>query len=223
MRNPEEIEIKVADWRPIAGCSPISPGCANCVGMKGQGAAGFTVVGANGPAWTGETRLMTDRLMEPDRLPGPTWINVCANGDLFHENSPDGWIDAVFDVIDRNPRHGWSILTKRARRMADYLGRRFPAGVPANIHVGVSAERQIEADARIADLLGLKAATRFVFFYPLLERVDAAAAFGSGGLAYALAGDEPQRPADPRWFEALNVQADAAGVPFEINSDVMAH
>lgn len=220
----DELEpVRIADWRPIAGCSPISPGCANCVGMKAASAIGFTTPGANGPAWSGETRLMTDRLMEPDRLPGATFVHVCANGDLFHENNPEVWIDQVFEVIARNPRHGWSILTKRSGRMAEYLGRRFPDGVPANIQIGVSAERQIEADQRIPDLLGVKAARRYVFFYPLLESIDAGRFFQSGGLAYAVAGDEPQRPAEPEWFERLNVAADAADLPFEINSDVMAH
>lgn len=213
----------VVDWRPIVGCSPISPGCANCAGMKAASAAGLTVERASGPVWSGETRLIADRLNEPDRLSRPSFIYVCVNGDLFHEGNPEAWLDAVFEVIVRNRRHCWSILTKRSARMADYLGRRFPSGVPANIQIGVSAERQTEADVRLADLLALKAATRFVFFYPLLGPVDASAAFQSGSLAYVLAGDEAARPADPAWFSSLSADARAAGLPFEINSQIMVN
>lgn len=213
----------VADWRPIVGCSPISPGCANCAGMKAASAAGLTLDRPSGPVWSGETRLRADRLAEPDQLTRPTFIHVCANGDLFHDQTPDAWIDAVFDVIGRNPHHRWSILTKRSGRMAADLARRFPGGVPANIHVGVSAERQIEADARIADLLSLRAMTRFVFFYPLLGPVDAARFFASGGLTYAMAGEEPARPADAAWFDRLAGDARAVDLPFEINSEIMVH
>ncbi|RAI16203.1 DUF5131 family protein, partial [Rhodoblastus acidophilus] len=51
----------------------------------------------------------------------PRKIFVNSMGDLFHESVPDEWIDRVFAVMALAPQHTFQILTKRAKRMRDYL------------------------------------------------------------------------------------------------------
>lgn len=221
MNDPAPLEE--IDWRPIRGCSPISVGCANCAGMKAASAAGLTVARPSGPVWSGALRFVEEDLVLPRLQSAPAFVHVCVNGDLFHEAAPDAWIDAVFEGILDAPQHIYSILTKRSVRMRSWLAARFPDGVPAHIHVGVSAERQAEYDARMADLLAAPVATRFVCFYPLLGPIDAAPAFASGALAYALAGDEAERPADSAWFAALSAAAARAGLPLRLSSRIIEH
>jgi len=80
------------------------------------------------------------------------------------------------------PHHTYQILTKRARRMRQYMadqerviqvafeGRaEWP---PRNAWLGVSAEDQKRADERVPDLLATPAAVRFVSAEPLLGPID---------------------------------------------------
>jgi protein gp37 len=48
--------------------------------------------------------------------------------DLFHENVKDEWIDKIFAVMALCPQHTFQILTKRPKRMRDYLN--FAQGKP---------------------------------------------------------------------------------------------
>jgi len=44
--------------------------------------------------------------------------------DPFHESVPDEWIDKIFAVMALAPQHTFQVLTKRAKRMRDYIGTR---------------------------------------------------------------------------------------------------
>ena len=185
-----KIEWTEKTWNPIVGCSIVSPGCTNCYAMGFAGTrlrhhpsrAGLTRDSKAGPVWTGEVRFNEQWLMQPLRWKRPRMIFVAAHGDLFHENVPDEWIDRVFRVINMTPRHTYQILTKRARRMQQYMsdqerviqvafeGRaEWP---PRNAWLGVSTEDQRWADERIPDLLATPAAVRFVSAEPLLGPIQ---------------------------------------------------
>jgi protein gp37 len=100
----------------------------------------------------------------------------------------------------------------------------------ANVWLGVSAERQREADERVPDLLATPAAVRFVSAEPLLGAIDLAAWLGAGGehpngarfwnatgIGWVIAGGESgkgARPMHPDWARSLRDQCQAAGVPF---------
>ncbi|YBW39306.1 phage Gp37/Gp68 family protein [Nitrobacter sp. TKz-YC01] len=103
--------------------------------------------------------------------------------DLFHESVPDEWIDKVFAVMALTPQHTYQCLTKRSARMRRYiddaLGRviagtngDWPGWPLPNVWLGVSTERQKEADERIPDLLATPAAVRFISAEPLLGPID---------------------------------------------------
>ena len=261
MAEHSTIEWTDATWNPVTGCSVVSPGCTNCYAMKLAGTRlkhhpsrkGLTVDTKAGPVWNGEVRLNKHWLDQPMRWKRPRMIFVCAHGDLFHEYVPDEWIDRVFAVMALSPKHTFQVLTKRAERMRDYLrpfdSRRadalgkivlelgytgpmeaLPWPLP-NVWLGVSAERQQEADERIPDLLATPAAIRFLSAEPLIGTIDfyrtSAAMPNDGhpwrngpilqGIDWIIAGGESgpgARPMHPDWARSLRDQCAAAGVPF---------
>lgn len=155
---------------------------------------GLTKPSKAGPVWTGKVALAGERaLLEPLRRKTPTMYFVNSMSDLFHENVPDEWIDRIIAVMALARHHTFQVLTKRATRMRSYfesvtlarmasamtlipghLGPRsiaFDLPLP-NVWLGVSAERQQEADERVPDLLNTPAAVRFVSAEPLLGPID---------------------------------------------------
>lgn len=162
--------------------------------------AGLTEPSKAGPVWTGQMRQAPEHvLVAPLRRRAPTTYFVNSMSDLFHENVPDEWIDYIFAVMALTPRNTYQVLTKRAGRMQKYASVWFerlakseqriahPAGsapfkdlvdwmaLPAvlpNVWLGVSTERQQEADERIPLLLQTPAAVRFISAEPLLGRID---------------------------------------------------
>jgi protein gp37 len=193
MAEHSDIEWTDATWQIITGCSIKSPGCAHCYAMKLAGTrlrshpsrVGLTQPTKNGPAWTGEVRFNEQWLTQPLGWKRPRKIFVCAHGDLFHEDVPDAWIDKVFAVMASAPQHTFQVLTKRADRMRRYIDnavgrviaaqdrdKDWPGWPLPNVWLGVSAERQQEADERIPDLLETPAAVRFLSAEPLLGPID---------------------------------------------------
>ena len=198
MAEHSDIEWTDATWNPITGCSIHSPGCMHCYAMtlaatrlrNHPSRRGLTQDSKAGPVWTGEVRFNEQWLDQPLKWARPRNIFVCAHGDLFHESVPDSWIDVVFAVMALAPQHTFQVLTKRAKRMRDYCvktSRRTINGhiwamrgrdaelmtwpLP-NVWLGVSAERQQEADERIPHLLAAPAGVRFVSLEPLLGPID---------------------------------------------------
>ena len=88
-----KIEWTDATWNPVRGCTKISPGCKHCYaetfaerfrGVKGHPfEQGF------------DLRLVPQKLGEPLRWSEPRMIFVNSMSDLFHEDVPDDYIDAV--------------------------------------------------------------------------------------------------------------------------------
>lgn len=93
-----------------------------------------------------------------------------------------------------------------------------------NVWLGVSAERQKEADERIPELLATPAAIRFVSAEPLLGSLDLSNYFVETAhdnwdwyLDWVIAGGESghkARPMHPDWTRALRDQCRDANIPF---------
>jgi protein gp37 len=144
--------------------------------------------------WTGKLAMAPEHVLTaPLKRKKPTTYFVNSMGDLFHEDAPDDWIDKVFAVMALAPQHTFQVLTKRAERMRAYVSARPQAiwdrraleidpsalerlkaiGWPLpNVWLGVSCERQQEADERIPHLLQTPAAVRFISAEPLLGPID---------------------------------------------------
>lgn len=141
--------------------------------------------------WTGKPAKAPRNIFDaPLSRKKPTTYFVNSMGDLFHEDVPDEWILDALTVMAIGRRHTFQVLTKRAARMREFMSRpdllgdiyanwytfdggaREVEGWPLpNVWLGVSTERQQEADERIRDLLNTPAAIRFVSAEPLLGEV----------------------------------------------------
>lgn len=204
MADHSDIEWTGATWNIITGCDIESPGCINCYAMGLAGTRlrnhpsriGLTKQAANGAhVWTGEVRFNEQWLDQPLRWHRPRSVFVCAHGDLFHPAVPDEWIDKVFAVMARARWHSYQVLTKRAKRMREYMshpdryGRIIAASHTVELcameampwplpHVwmGVSAEDQQRANERVLDLLETPAAVRWLSLEPLIGPIDLSSA-----------------------------------------------
>src|SRR5438128_11711169 len=93
MALSSKIEWTDATWKPVRGCTKISPGCKHCYaeifaerfrGVKGHPyEQGF------------DLRLVPEKLGEPLRWRTPKMIFVNSMSDLFHEGVPEDYIAAV--------------------------------------------------------------------------------------------------------------------------------
>jgi protein gp37 len=225
-----KIEWAEETWNPTAGCSLASPGCTNCYAMRAAWRMGnnpktpqyrgLTMVTKAGPVWTGEVRLVEQKLAEPLKRRKPTLYFVNSMSDLFHESLPDEDIDRVFAVMEQATHHKYQILTKRAERMARYTQARY-AHPPPHIWLGVSVEDQRRADERIPHLLDARAAVRFLSCEPLLELLNLRPWIDR--LDWVIAGAESgpsARPMELDWVRSLRDQCVAAGVAFFFKQDV---
>lgn len=181
-------------WNFLRGCSMISDGCKHCYAMiqahrfdfPGGAYEGLTEMGPNGPRWNGKIRVVEEKIMEPLSVRKPQKWFVNSMSDLFHEDVPFEVIDKAFAVMALTPRHTFQILTKRPQRMLEYMSLEWRNQMVAqhaaplrviqwplpNVWLGVSAEDQKAADARIPLLLQTPAAVRFVSYEPALGPVD---------------------------------------------------
>ncbi len=219
--------------------------------------------------WTGKVNLHPHLMKQVLRWQKPRKIFVGSMTDLFHEAVPDEFLDQVFAYMALAPQHTFLLLTKRPARMKEYvLGLQndpeqawrfeqqmqtapnplhrialgFRRGKPLpNVWLGVTAENQALADARIPILLETPAAARFVSVEPMLGKMDLTTianpeaydvevglldslrgmtcddAPTHPALDWVIAGGETgpgARPMHPDWLRSLRDQCAAASVPF---------
>lgn len=130
MAANSNIEWTQATWNPIAGCTPVSPGCLHCYAAVmanrleaiGQSKyAGLTVLHNGIRTFNGKINLCESELSIPLKRKKPTMYFVNSMSDLFHKDVPFEFIDKVFAVMALCPQHTFQVLTKRPERMKDYL------------------------------------------------------------------------------------------------------
>ncbi len=208
MGDKSTIEWTDATWNPVTGCTKISPGCKNCYAERL--AARLQAMGnrryRNGFAVT----LHPDQLELPLRWRQPRQIFVNSMSDLFHESVSDEYIRRAFDVMVEAHWHVFQILTKRARRLAE-LAAHLPW--PSNIWQGVSVENA-RYTSRVADLVNVPAAVRFLSVEPLLAPISH---LPLDGIDWVIVGGESgprNRPIRPEWVRQIRDQCEKAGVPF---------
>lgn len=244
-----KIEWAERTWNPIVGCSLVSAGCTHCyamgqawrmsknpnekIGPKYQG----TVELVKGtPVWTGQINVSDEAMLLPLKYKSPTVWFVNSMGDPFHPAVTDEQLDRLFSTMEACPQHIFQVLTKRPRRMRDYLIRRkdappimVPIGnglleqhpfnnemqVPSNIWLGVTIENKRAIMQRATLLKETPAALRFWSCEPLL-----------GHLGYiqpdlmpdwVISGGESgkgARPSHPSWHTHLRDLCMKAGIPY---------
>lgn len=105
-------------FNPVTGCTPISPGCANCWARRMHDR---NLPGDSNPKPFSEITLHHDRLEQPLHWRKPRRVAVNLMGDLFHEDVPFEFIALVMQRIAAHPQHAFLILTKRPDRMARWF------------------------------------------------------------------------------------------------------
>lgn len=242
-----KIEWAEEVWNPTRGCSRVSAGCTRCYAEEiaarfsgeGQPYEGLAERVGGEARWTGEVRLIPEKLEEPFSWVKSRRVFVDSMSDLFHHSVDWRYIARVFSTMIRSPRHRYLVLTKRPERMQEgmmydiqraihagcllsspfYCGDAWP---PPNVWLGVSCEDQATADDRIPILLQTPAAIRFVSLEPLLGRIDLTKAriLGEAPLDWVIVGGEsgPRfRSCDPIWIEDISNQC--YGVPCFVKQD----
>lgn len=146
MGDSTGIEWTDATWNPTIGCSRVSEGCRHCYAeaqaarivrmnkgkptpYDGLVKVRLVAADANDPdseirseaRWTGEVRLVPERLAWPLAKRKPLRIFVNSMSDLFHEKLSNEEIAAVFGVMAAAPQHTFQVLTKRPARMREWF------------------------------------------------------------------------------------------------------
>jgi protein gp37 len=139
-------------------------------------------------------------------------VFTCSMSDFFHKGA-DRWRDEAWKVIAECEHLDWLVLTKRADRIADCLPSDWGTGYP-NVWLGVTAGCQSSLP-RVAELLKVPAAIRFVSAEPLLERIDFTPYLH--GLHWVITGCERAKKGERRlmdmdWVRDIDRQCIAAGV-----------
>lgn len=180
------IEWSEFSWNPTTGCSRVGPGCcgpcyAEVMAHKLAGQYGYPTIEPF------QIVLRPERLNKPLSLKTPHKIFVNSMSDLFHEGIPFEFIDRVFSVMLEAYWHDYQVLTKRTRRMQDYINQRFPnKPAPPHIWLGTSIELQ-EYMWRMNVLKEINAETRIVSFEPVLGELGI---LRLNGINWAIVGGE---------------------------------
>lgn len=209
MSTKTSIEWTECTWNPAVGCTNVSAGCAHCYAevmarrLKAMGVKGY----ANGF----ELTLLPERLDEPLKRRQPTTYFVNSMSDLFHERIPDSFLDKIFSIIRKSPRHNFQILTKRSERMTEYFKDKTP---PPNAWLGVTAENRAAGLPRLDDLRSIRASVRFISVEPLLENLGE---IDLSGIHWVIVGGESgpkARPMKREWVINIKNQCDRQDVAF---------
>ena len=212
-------------WNPVVGCSRVSRGCDNCyaIGVAARNLCtqhkGLTKIRPRdaprpGPDWTGEIRLVPQRLTEPLGWRKPRRVFVNSMSDLFHKKVPRSYVDQVFDAMEGANWHVYQVLTKRSSLMRSYIQRRYDGGeVPSHIWLGVSVEDAVHT-SRIRHLQQVNSPARFISFEPLLGPVGPVEL---SGIAWAIVGGESgprARPMEADWAREIRLACEHHGTAF---------
>ncbi|MHC1739696.1 MAG: DUF5131 family protein [Anaerolineaceae bacterium] len=228
-----KIEWAQEVWNPVVGCTPASAGCAHCYAKRI-----FDRDLTYHSHRFEQPTCYPSRLEKPFHWKNPRRVFVNSMSDLFHPDVPFEFIQKVFVVMAEARKHTFMVLTKRPERMLEFANQYYLPGekVNKNIWLGVTAENQETANARIQILLDTPAAMRFVSVEPMLgpvqltnlpgrEFVDHYGnkhnqilnALGPNQLDWVICGGETgpgARPMEVSWAQSLLYRCQSWNVPF---------
>jgi protein gp37 len=213
MSLASKIEWTDATWNPVRGCSKVSPGCKHCYAERF--AERFRGVKGHPFEQGFDIRLIPEKVADPLRWRTPKMIFVNSMSDLFHEEVPDGYIEAVAQIMIQANWHTFQILTKRSLRMRELLRTKLAsAAKQQHIWWGVSVEDRQYGVPRISHLRQSGAAVKFLSVEPLLEYLGT---INLGGIDWMIVGGESgpgARPIEAGWVRSLRRQCRSSGVKF---------
>jgi protein gp37 len=165
----------------VWACIHESPGCINCY-AEGLAKRWHRGGSFNVPTMNTLTPFLDEKELESMRtvtaIKGKPVSGgkafVCDMTDLFGDWVSDDLLDQLYsNVLEHRRDVTWQILTKRAKRMCEYLTWRYKDRIaPRHIWHGVSAEDQPRLDARLQWLLQTPSAVRFLSIEPLINHLQ---------------------------------------------------
>lgn len=115
-------------------CVKVDPACTNCYAEPFQRRVKNNIRYAAQDLKLVDLFLDEKVLRRPLGWKSPRMIFVCSMTDLFGEFVPDRWIDLVLAVAALTPWHTYQLLTKRVKRLHDYMTL-WPDGAARRNHV----------------------------------------------------------------------------------------
>lgn len=114
-------------WNPLLGCSRQGPGCDNCYAMLFMHRnlrpehRGLTILrpashARPGVDWSGEVRMLPERLALPFTWRKPARIFTTSASDPFHPRVPFEYVAAIFGIVAATPWLTHLMLTKQPDR-----------------------------------------------------------------------------------------------------------
>lgn len=193
------IEWTDQTWNPATGCSEISPGCKNCYAKKMS--KRLMLMGQKKYKNNFEYTEHPDDLNKPFTWKKPKMIFVNSMSDLFHENATDEFISSVFDTMFMANHHTYQVLTKRPKRMMDFVTKYLSVDgakntIPKHIWLGTSVESK-DYDFRIDILRAINCQVKFVSFEPLIGSVNPFLK----GIDWAIVGGESGSNSRPIFYD----------------------
>lgn len=219
MGDTSPIEWTEATWNPVAGCAVLSPGCTNCYAMRmarrleamgHEKYKNLTRISGGRSKWTGKIRLDEQSLYAPTKWSRGRKVFVNSMSDLFHESVPIEFIERVFDVMNKTPRHTYQILTKRAERLQEISNQ---LEWQDNVWMGVSVENQ-DFSYRVDCLRKTRAKIKFLSIEPLIGPIDN---INLDGIDWVIVGGESgpnARPIKPEWVYSIRDECQRLNIPF---------
>lgn len=217
------IEWTEATWNPIAGCTPVSPGCLNCYAARlalrlermdpspDNKYRGTAKKSRNGrPVFTGKINLDPDSLDLPKSWRKSKRIFVNSMSDLFHKEVPLEFIQRVFAVMESCPQHVFQVLTKRPEVALEHSSR---LPWPRNVWMGTSIENALYTH-RVRTLREIPAQVRFLSCEPLIGAIPR---LPLDGIHWVIVGGESgpcARPMQEDWALRIRDQCRCVGVAF---------
>ena len=200
-------------WNPVRGCSKVSPGCAHCYAEAF--AERFRGVPGNAFEQGFDVRLAPWKLLKPFQWTSSKRVFVNSMSDLFHDEVPDRYIVAAFEVMAAADWHTYQVLTKRPERMRKMLKTdlEFAANL-SHIWWGVTVENKQHGLPRLGCLQECDVAMRFLSCEPLLEDLGTVSL---DGINWVIVGGESGPGACPvrkEWIVSLRDQCMSAHTPF---------
>ena len=202
-----KIEWADETWNPAHGCEKVSPGCANCYAEH--------IVNTR---WKSDFSRLTFhparlKLLEFRWKRTPKRIFVGSMTDLFQQDMPDEYLGQIFDAMEAARHHQFLVLSKRARRLADWWARRQPG---PHIWAGVSVE-STDYLWRVDAIRDVPADVRWISAEPLLE--DLTPDLDLTGISWVVVGGESgskavARSMDETWVRAIYDQCRRDSVSF---------
>lgn len=206
-------------WNPLTGCTRIGQGCVHCYAermsrrLQAMGRLEYQgAVNAKGH-WTGEIKLLFEKLDQPLHWKKPSRIFVNSMSDLFHEKVNAIFVHRTFDVMRDANWHTFQVLTKRYNRPPYILQGVKPI---QNVWVGYSICNQADADNAREHLRALADMgwNTWISYEPALEQIDWT---GYEFIKWLVCGGEsgPEaRPLHPEWARSARDWSTLNRIPF---------